>query len=210
MGTRAGAAAPPPLGEPPDFPAAPAAAPAAAGSPARRGGGGMPRPAAFLDRDGVLIDDSGYPHDPAEVRWMPGAAAAVRRLNRAGFLVFVVTNQSGVARGLFPESRVRALHDWMAEVLAGQGARVDAFEYCPHHPEAPLPAFRRDCRRRKPTPGMVEDLLAAWPADPARSFVIGDKETDLQAAAAAGLPGHLFAGGDLDAFVARLLGEAAP
>ncbi|HYZ34016.1 MAG TPA: HAD family hydrolase [Crenalkalicoccus sp.] len=167
-----------------------------------------PRPAAFLDRDGVLIEDTGYPHDPREVRWMPGAAAAVRLLNQAGFLVFVITNQSGVARGLYPESQVGVLHRWMAERLAEAGARVDAFAYCPHHPEAPLPAYRRDCRRRKPAPGMIEDLLAAYPVDKARSFLIGDRASDIAAAAAAGLPGHRFPGGDLSAFVARLLGAA--
>jgi D-glycero-D-manno-heptose 1,7-bisphosphate phosphatase len=163
------------------------------------------RPAVFLDRDGVLIADSGYPHDPAQVCWMPGAIAAVRRLNRAGRLVFVVTNQSGVARGLYPDRQVGVLHRWMQAEFARAGAHVDAFEHCPHHPDAALPQYRRDCRRRKPRPGMVLDLLATWPVDPERSFLVGDRETDLQAAAAAGIAGHLFPGGDLDAFIAALL-----
>jgi D-glycero-D-manno-heptose 1,7-bisphosphate phosphatase len=163
------------------------------------------RPAVFLDRDGVLIEDTGYPHRPAEVRWMPGAAEAVRRLNEAGRYVFVVTNQAGVARGLYAEAQVHVLHGWMAGRLAEAGARIDAFAYCPHHPEAVLPAYRRDCRRRKPRPGMIEDLLAARPVEAARSFLIGDRETDIAAAAAAGIAGYLFQGGDLAVFLDRLL-----
>ena len=164
-----------------------------------------PRPAAFLDRDGVLIEDDGYPHDPAQVRWVTGAAAAVARLNRAGYWVFVVTNQSGIARGYYSEDQLRALHGWMAERLAEHGARIDAWEYCPHHPEAPLPAYRRACRCRKPGPGMLEALLARFPVRREGSFLLGDRETDLAAAAAAGLPGHLFSGGNLDTRVAALL-----
>ncbi len=164
------------------------------------------RPAAFLDRDGVLIEDTGWPHKPAEARWIPGAAQAVKRLNDAGWLVFVVTNQAGVAKGFFPEAQVGVMHRWMADTFAAAGAHIDAFEYCPNHPAAVEDRYRVDCRRRKPQPGMIRDLLSAWPVDAARSFMVGDKDTDMQAAAAAGLPGHLFPGGDLDAFVARLLG----
>jgi D-glycero-D-manno-heptose 1,7-bisphosphate phosphatase len=164
-------------------------------------------PAAFLDRDGVLIEDTGYPHLPAEARWIPGAARAVRRLKEAGLFVFVVTNQAGVARGFYGEEQVRAMHAWMAGemAVAAPGAAVDSWEHCPHHPEAPLAEFRRDCRRRKPRPGMIEDLCARFPVDRARSFLIGDRETDLAAARAAGIAGHLFAGGDLDDFVAGVL-----
>lgn len=170
--------------------------------------GPPPWPAAFLDRDGVLIEDTGHPHKPEEARWMPGAARAVRRLKSAGFLVFVVTNQAGVARGFYPEAQVRAMHAWMAGEMAraAPGAAVDSWEHCPHHPEAPLAEFRRDCRRRKPNPGMIEDLCARFPVDRARSFLVGDRETDIAAARAAGIAGHLFSGGDLDAFVARVLG----
>ncbi|WP_203071782.1 HAD-IIIA family hydrolase [Falsiroseomonas ponticola] len=163
------------------------------------------RPAVFLDRDGVLIEDTGWPHKPAEARWIPGAKAAVKRLNDAGWLVFVVTNQAGVAKGFFPESQVGVMHGWMAREFAAAGAHVDAFEYCPNHPQALEDRYRQDCGRRKPQPGMIRDLLAAWPVDAARSFLVGDKDTDIQAARAAGLPGHLFPGGDLDGFIARLL-----
>ena len=163
------------------------------------------RPAAFLDRDGVLIEDTSYPHDPALVRWVPGSMGAVKRLNEAGYLVFVVTNQAGVAQGFYPEAQVGVLHNWMNARLAEHGAKVEAFAYCPHHPAAKLPEYRRDCRCRKPAPGMIEDLLAAWPVDVKRSFLIGDRPTDLAAAEAAGITGHLFSGGELDAFVERLL-----
>ena len=162
------------------------------------------RPAAFLDRDGVLIEDTGYPHDPARVRWVPGAAAAVKLLNDAGHYVFVVTNQAGVARGFYPQAQVDALHGWMAAQLAAQGAHVDAWEHCPHHPEALLDVWRQDCRRRKPKPGMLEDLLAAWPVRVEASFLVGDKLSDLAAAAGAGLPGHYFTGGALDVFLGQL------
>ena len=99
--------------------------------------------------------DTGYPHDPETVNWVNGAACAIRRLNQAGFLVFVITNQAGVARGFYDEVAVDRLHRWMADQIGSLGAHFDAFEYCPHHPDAPIPAYRRDCRRRKPRPGMI-------------------------------------------------------
>jgi len=152
----------------------------------------------------VLIEDTGYPHRPEHARWMPGAAAALRRLNAAGLLVFVVTNQAGVARGFFDEAQVRAMHHWMHARLAEQGARVDAWEYCPFHPEAANAAYQQDSPRRKPRPGMILELMAAWSVRRQGSFMIGDRATDMQAAEAAGLPGYLFHGGDLDAFIATL------
>ncbi len=178
------------IGIPGDYEAAQAAIPAMAR-----------RPAAFLDRDGVLIEDTGWPHRPEEARWTPGAAAAVKRLNDAGFFVFVVTNQAGVARGFYPESQVGVMHRWIAEEFAAAGAHVDEFAYCPNHPEAVVEAYRLDCRRRKPKPGMILDLMATWPVVREGSFLIGDRETDLAAAAAAGIPGHLFPGGDLSVFL---------
>lgn len=167
------------------------------------------RPAVFLYRDGVLIEDTGWPHKPEEARWTEGAAAAVKLLNDAGYYVFVVTNPAGVAKGFYSKAQVGAMHRWMAEEFARNGAHVDAFERRPYHPEASLEAYGRDCPRRKPPPSMIRDLLAAWPVRQEGSFLIGDRETDLQAAAAAGLPGHLFGGGNLLRFTAALPGIAA-
>lgn len=163
------------------------------------------RPAVFLDRDGVLNEDFGYVGKVERVVMMTGAAAAVRRINAAGFFAFVVTNQSGIARGLYSEADYFAVRRHIHGVLAAAGGRIDAERYCPFHPEGTISAFRRDSPWRKPRPGMILDLMAAFPVDPARSFLIGDKASDLEAAAAAGLASHLFPGGDLDAFLAPLL-----
>ena len=162
------------------------------------------RPAAFLDRDGVLNIDSGWTHKSDGLEWVEGAAAAVKRLNDAGFFVFVVTNQAGVAKGLYEESAVHALHDWMARELLARGAVIDDWRHCPYHPEGTVEAYAQAHPWRKPEPGMLEDLIAHWPVDRERSFLIGDRETDIQAAQAAGLPGFLFEGGDLDAFLSHL------
>lgn len=169
-----------------------------------------PRPAAFLDRDGVLNEDVGYLHRVADFVWCPGAREAVRMLNAAGFWVFVFTNQSGVGRGYYGEPEIARLHAWMQDGLAAAGAHVDAFRYCPHHPQATVEAYRKECRCRKPGPGMIEDLMADWPVAAAGSFVIGDKARDITAGRAAGLPGYLYSEGRLDALVAAILAGTAP
>ncbi|MCC7272867.1 MAG: HAD-IIIA family hydrolase, partial [Alphaproteobacteria bacterium] len=120
-------------------------------------------------------------------------------------LVFVVTNQAGIARGYYEEDHVRTLHDWMADRLREEGAHVDAFEYCPFHPEGIVERYRQVSDRRKPGPGMITKLMSEWPVDVGRSFLIGDRDTDLQAAAAAGIAGHRFSGGDLESVVRRLV-----
>jgi D,D-heptose 1,7-bisphosphate phosphatase len=165
------------------------------------------RPAAFLDRDGVLNRDDGYTHDPKRLVWIEGAQEAVKLLNDAGYYVFVVTNQAGVARGYYDCAQVELFHRHMNAELRTEGAHVDAFEYCPFHPEGIVPEFTGACRRRKPGPGMLLDLMERWPVERARSFMIGDKASDILAADAAGIPGVLHAGGSLLATVLRALGR---
>lgn len=168
--------------------------------------GHLVRPALFLDRDGVLNVDKGYVHKPDDFEWMAGARDAICLANEKRWLVFVVTNQAGVARGYYGESDVRNLHAFMQEELASVGGHIDAFEYCPHHPDGTHPDYRATCNRRKPEPGMILDLLKAWPVDASRSFLVGDMPHDVAAAEAAGLRGYRFPGGNLLDLVKPLLG----
>ena len=161
------------------------------------------RPALFLDRDGTLNVDRGYTHRVAGLVWQPEAQAAIRHANAAGYYVFVVTNQAGVARGYYTEADVVAFHRAMQAALVDVGAHVDAWEWCPHHADGTVKAYRRACRRRKPQPGMIDDLLSAWPVDTGRSLMIGDSDDDMRAAKAAGLVGIRYVGGSLLELVRR-------
>ncbi len=163
------------------------------------------RPALFLDRDGVINRDLGYVGHVARFEWTATAREAIRAASDAGWHVFVVTNQSGVARGMYGEAEVRHLLGWMEDEVRLAGGTIDDARYCPFHPEATVAAYRRDSDWRKPAPGMLRDLIRAWGVDPAASLLIGDQPTDLQAAAAAGVPAHLFDGGDLLALVHPLV-----
>ena len=164
-------------------------------------------PAVFLDRDGVLIEDSGYVHLEEHLILIPGAAEAVRRLNNLGYLVVVVTNQSGVARGLFSEAQMHAFNAMLVRRLAAKGAGIGAVYACPFHSESRDPTwFHPDHPDRKPNPGMILRAIAEHGVDPARSFLIGDRQSDLEAARRAGVPGFLFDGPNLDVFVKDLLG----
>jgi D-glycero-D-manno-heptose 1,7-bisphosphate phosphatase len=164
------------------------------------------RPAVFFDRDGVLNEDVGYPHRPEDLLWVSGAREAVRSVNEAGWWAFVVTNQSGVARGMFDMKAVDAFHTAMAEQLGEIGARIDAFYACPFHPEAVVAEWRHpDHPDRKPNPGMLLRAMAEHPVDAARSVLIGDRPTDLEAARRAGVRGVSFDGGDLSRLIAEIL-----
>ncbi len=163
------------------------------------------RPAVFFDRDGVLNHDFGYTFETHKLEWIEGAREAVKAVNDAGYFAFVITNQSGVARGYYEEHHVVSLHRWMADQMALIGAHIDAFEYCPDHPDGTVARYCRISDRRKPAPGMITDLVMRFPVDMTRSMVIGDKESDMEAAEAAGLAGHLFKGGNLETFVKQRL-----
>ena len=154
------------------------------------------QPAAFLDRDGTLNVDVGYPDSLEKIVLIPGAVEAVQLLNRAGYAVVVVSNQSGVARGYFDEARVQAINRGVAEMFAQAGARIDGFYYCPHLPEAAVARYRRACGCRKPEPGMLQKAVREMHLDLARSLIIGDKYSDIAAGKALGLQAVLVRTGE--------------
>jgi D,D-heptose 1,7-bisphosphate phosphatase len=165
------------------------------------------RPALFLDRDGVLNHDHGYVGTQDRWEWMDGAREAVALATAHGWHVFVVTNQAGVARGLYGEPEVDALQRWVADELRRAGGTLDDWRYCPYHTEGRVDAYRRDSDWRKPAPGMLNDLMRVWEIDPKRCVMVGDKDSDIRAGQAAGMRTALFSGGNLRDFVAPLIGQ---
>jgi D-glycero-D-manno-heptose 1,7-bisphosphate phosphatase len=156
------------------------------------------RGAIFFDRDGTLIIDNGYTHKLEDLRWQPGAIDAIRNANDAGMLAIVVTNQSGIARGLYTQEQLTAFHAHMQDELRAHGAHIDAFYHAPYHGDGLVAAYALpDHPDRKPRPGMLRRALLEWSIDPERSVVIGDSDVDLAAAHAAGLRGHKVNPGDL-------------
>ncbi len=147
----------------------------------------MSRKAAFIDRDGVLNEERDFVHRIEDFTFLPGAVEALRLLRLAGYLLVVITNQSGIARGLYSESDYLALTEHMRERLAAAGVSLDAVEYCPHLPEAPLERYRRDCDCRKPKPGMLRRASSALDIEPGASFLVGDRLSDIEAGRAAGI-----------------------
>ncbi len=174
---------------------------------------GAPRRAAFLDRDGTLIEDRDYLGDPAGVALVAGAAAAVRALNAAGVLAIVITNQSGIARGLFTQRDYERVEARVAELFADEGARLDATYHCPHHPDS-----SGQCECRKPGRQLNERAMSDWGIDMERSLYVGDRWRDVEPALAFGGIGVLIATSETaaadilraraDASVATTLGAA--
>jgi histidinol-phosphate phosphatase family protein len=148
-------------------------------------------PAVFLDRDGTLLEEVGYLDRLERLTIFPFSVDGVRLLNRAGFKVVVITNQAGVARGLVEEPFVGEAHSYLAGVFAEGGATIDGWYYCPHHPDAPIEAYRQQCECRKPRPGMIRRAERDLDLDLARSFVVGDRWLDVELARAVGARGVL-------------------
>lgn len=165
---------------------------------------GAVRKAIFFDRDGTLNVDKNYLHKIEDFEWLGDAPLAIRWANDRGFLVIVITNQSGVARGYFAEDDVRRLHAWMNEDLARFGAHIDAFYYCPHLPDGSVAAYAKKCDCRKPKPGLIERACADFRIDRGASVLVGDKPRDVECAEAAGVRGVRFEGGNLTKLLERI------
>ncbi len=144
----------------------------------------MQRRAIFIDRDGTINVEKNYLFKFEDWEWIPGAVDAIRMFNEAGFLVVVISNQAGVARGFYGADDIEKLHASVTRILESQNAKVDGYYYCPHHPEF---GDNRECDCRKPAPGMILEAQRDWDIDLAHSYMIGDKASDIEAALAAGV-----------------------
>ncbi len=163
------------------------------------------RPALFLDRDGVINEDLGHVGTVDRFRWMPGAREAIAMANAWGYFVFVVTNQAGIAKARYTEADYWVLRRHIRRELAEFGAHIDDERFCPFHPEGVIDDYRCVSDMRKPAPGMLLDLLKRWPVDVERSLMIGDRDTDVAAARAAGIRGSLYTEGRLDDRLLQLM-----
>lgn len=163
------------------------------------------RPAVFFDRDGTVNVEVGYASRPDQLAFTPGAITAIKRVNDAGCYAFLVTNQSGIARGYYTIADMNRFHATMQRRLRAAGAHFDDIRYCPYHPDGIVPEFKRESDWRKPAPGMFLDLLSSWPVIREASLAVGDMERDVQAAKAAQIAAVHYQGGDLDALVAQHL-----
>lgn len=142
--------------------------------------------AVFLDRDGTIIEDVGYPHERSAIKFLPLVSEAISILNQNGYRVIVTTNQSGVARGYFTEDALRQINQYIRDTLAARGAVIDRVYYCPHHVEGTIKEYRKACDCRKPNPGMIQQATRELDIDLKRSFAIGDKPLDVEAGRRAG------------------------
>ncbi|PML11143.1 D-glycero-beta-D-manno-heptose 1,7-bisphosphate 7-phosphatase [Vibrio breoganii] len=147
----------------------------------------MPKAAVFLDRDGVINVDHGYVHDEHDFEYISGVFEATKKLQQMGYLLVLVTNQSGIARGKFSEERFESLTQWMDWNFSDHGVELDGIYYCPHHPEHGIGDYKQDCECRKPKPGMFISARDFLKIDMQNSIMVGDKAEDMMAAEAAGV-----------------------
>lgn len=147
----------------------------------------MKRKAVFIDRDGTLSEEVGYINHPSRLRLFPYSAHALKLLNEKGWLAIVVTNQAGVARGYFQEEMVRVVHERLRKKLAEHGAHLDAIYYCAHHPSVGQEPYRLDCNCRKPKPGLIQQANEELDIDLEKSWMVGDRYSDIELARNAGL-----------------------
>ena len=162
--------------------------------------------AAFFDRDGVLNVDKSYLYKIEDFEWIDGAKEALAYLTQQGYTVFVVTNQSGIARGYYTVDDMDKLHDFMAQQVAAAGGKIEKFYYCPHLPEGKIAEYAVECDCRKPKPGLILRAFEEYDIDKDAAFLIGDKPRDVESAEAAGIKGYLFSGGNLLNFVKEIVG----
>ena len=140
------------------------------------------KPAVFLDRDGTINEQMGYINHPSRLVILPGVPEAVGLLNRNNYLVIVISNQSGVARGYFPVTLVHEVHDFLKTDLREKGGTVDGIYFCPHHPQGIVPEYRRDCKCRKPKTGLIEQAQKVFDIDMSKSYMVGDRYLDIELA----------------------------
>lgn len=153
------------------------------------------RKAVFLDRDGTIIEDVGYLSDICQINILPGAAEAIKLLNDNGYKVIIVTNQAGIARGYFTESRAKEINERLMQLLVGQGSVIERAYYCPHHIDGIIAKYKKECNCRKPNPGMIEQAVKELDIDISSSFMIGDKGSDIEAGRRAGCRTIVVGGG---------------
>jgi len=145
------------------------------------------RKAAFIDRDGVINEDREYVYKVADFHFIPGSVEALRQLQATGYLLVVITNQSGIARGLYTAEQYQELEAYMRSTLAAEGVSIDAVHYCPHLPDAKIARYRLDCDCRKPRAGMIREAARLLDIDTSHSLLIGDRRADIEAGRAGGV-----------------------
>ncbi|OGB90771.1 hypothetical protein A2625_06990 [candidate division WOR-1 bacterium RIFCSPHIGHO2_01_FULL_53_15] len=143
--------------------------------------------AVFLDRDGTIIEDTGYITSPAEIKFIPGSIEAIKKLNEAGYKVIVISNQAGVARGILSENMVQTIDKAIYRQVLSGGGHIDASYYCPHHPEHGVYPYKQICECRKPRPGLIKKAVKEKEIELAGSFMVGDKSSDIETGQCTGL-----------------------